>query len=450
MTYEIKFKNTYKPQVVRIGDGGISPTFDYIPDTSIQQYISDSERSDGGFMSIPLYNKFQYVNIPPNSILTLTTEDSGEATYYASLDLDGGKISVSPDPISGEGGGGGETGELGRRLLERDFENGKLTVPGDVKITFASLTIDPNMYQVEFESDESFYDEHFYGVYSIFGSYDMMAGMHNELYDEMPVPISTDEIEWNNAIHNNYLIYVNSLSSIIYYVVIENETPFTINVEGAYITYVVSPVFICKDIDTVVWKDSVADLFSASSESVLESIFIGQYDEGSYQINEQIDDPIKTSIFYNVDKENGIIQSSICSDIEYIPGESYVSLKSAEIEDTRGSSKHEFSIPQELLDLVPKKDEQGKKGSSGAKAPVVGSSYYVFDDGTNFTEITSADDLEDVMYDDKQRANIFTKTNITGQSGRTLYIQSWAFQNIYKMIPYIEFIEGKYFLYTGE
>jgi hypothetical protein len=450
MTYEIKFKNNYIQPPVRTVSSGISPTFDYIPDTSIQEYISDNERSDGGFMSIPLYNRVQYVNIPPNSILTLTTEDAGEATYYASLDLNEGKISVSPDPISGEGGGGGETGELGRRLLERDFENGKITIPADVKITHASLTIDPNMYQVEFESDESFYDESFYDTYSVFGSHYVMDDMRSELYDTIPESIPTDEINQNGYFYNNYLIYVNSISSIIHYIVTERVTPFTISVEwsGGDITDI-SPVFMCKEIDIVAWKGAVADTFSISSDSVLESMSIIPYDVGSYQINEQIEDPIKTSIFYNVDKETGIIKSSICSDIDYIPGESYVSLKSAEIENTRGSSKHEFSIPQEMLDLIPKRDEQGKKGSSGAKAPV-GSSYYIFDDGTNFTEITSYEDLADAVDDEKQRANIFTKTNITGRSGGTLYIQSWGFQNIYKMIPYIEFIEGKYFLYTGE
>lgn len=448
MTYEIKFKNNYIQPPVRTVSGGISPTFDYIPDTSIQEYISDNERSDGGFMSIPLYNRVQYVNIPPNSILTITTEDAGEATYYASLDLNEGKISVSPDPISGEGGGG-ETGELGRRLLERDFENGKITIPADIKITYASLTIDPNMYQVEFESDESFYDDNFYGTYSVFGSYYVMDDTHSELYDTIPESISTDYIEQNGNFYNNYLIYVNSISSILYYL-FENVTPFNISVVG-FDGYIIntSPVFMCKDIDNVELKGYVADPFSVSSDSVLESMFIMPYDEGSYQINEQIEDPIKTSIFYNVDKKTGIIKSSICSDIEYIPGESYVNFKSAEIKDTRGSRKQEFSIPQELLDLIPKRDEQGKKGSSGAKAPV-GSSYYIFDDGTDFTEITSYQDLYDVVEDEKQRANIFTKTNITGPSGRTLYIQSLGFQNIYKMIPYIEFIEGKYFLYTGE
>jgi hypothetical protein len=196
-------------------------------------------------------------------------------------------------------------------------------------------------------------------------------------------------------------------------------------------------------------KSYVADTFSVSADSISESMFILPYDEGSYQINEQIEDPIKTSIFYNVDKENGIIKSSICSDIEYIPGEGYVSFKSAEIEDYRSSRKQEFSIPQELLDIIPKRDEQGKKGSSGAKAPV-GSSYYIFDDGTNFTEITSYENLADAVDDEKQRGNIFTKTNIIGRSGGILYIQSWGFQNIYKMIPYIQFIPRKYFLYTGE
>lgn len=108
----------------------VSPISVSSPETPYDSFISDTRYNLDGFVQIPLYNRQQYCNIPPNSILTITTENSTEAIYYSTIKIDGGSVTVDPDPVSGKGGGGGGgTDELGKMLLSRNFENGTLVIP---------------------------------------------------------------------------------------------------------------------------------------------------------------------------------------------------------------------------------------------------------------------------------------------------------------------------------
>lgn len=103
MVYEIKIINI-PPVKVQSGTPSISPSPTYIPNDCVGQYISDVSRSDDGFVSIPLYKRNQYANVPQNSVLTIYTEDSAEMIYYKQLIVDGCSIDVS-DSGNEEGGG---------------------------------------------------------------------------------------------------------------------------------------------------------------------------------------------------------------------------------------------------------------------------------------------------------------------------------------------------------
>lgn len=133
MLYTISIKNLNGLNKVGknlIDFNQVSPISVSSPETPYDSFISDTRYNLDGFVQIPLYNRQQYCNIPPNSILTITTENSTEAIYYSTIKIDGGSVTVDPDPISGKGGGGGgETDEFAKKLLARDFENGTLVIP---------------------------------------------------------------------------------------------------------------------------------------------------------------------------------------------------------------------------------------------------------------------------------------------------------------------------------
>lgn len=97
MSYTITITNTYKQASTQSAQGAISPAMTYIPSSGLEDYISDAIRKDGGFVSIPLYKRGQFANIPPNSILTLYTDNSNEAIYYQELKLENGSIAVTTE-----------------------------------------------------------------------------------------------------------------------------------------------------------------------------------------------------------------------------------------------------------------------------------------------------------------------------------------------------------------
>ena len=132
MSYEIKIINAYKQGRNVVNEDNISPSPTYIQESCIEEYISDVSRSDGGFASIPLYNRVQYANIPPNSILTLMTDDGSEMLYYQTLKVDGCAIEVS------DGGGGGSA-----VLIEKSItENGTYNAEDDDADGYSSVVAD--------------------------------------------------------------------------------------------------------------------------------------------------------------------------------------------------------------------------------------------------------------------------------------------------------------------
>ena len=77
MLYTISIKNLNGLNKVGqnlIDFNQVSPISVSSPETPYDSFISDTRYNLDGFVQIPLYNRQQYCNIPPNSILTITTE----------------------------------------------------------------------------------------------------------------------------------------------------------------------------------------------------------------------------------------------------------------------------------------------------------------------------------------------------------------------------------------
>lgn len=168
MLYTISIKNLNGLNKVGqnlIDFNQVSPISVSSPETPYDSFISDTRYNLDGFVQIPLYNRQQYCNIPPNSILTITTENSTEAIYYSTIKIDGGSVTVDPDPVSGKGGGGGGgTDEFAKLLLSRNFENNTLVIPdyitelgpGAINLGFNLSTVKLNPDNISVVSDKVF------------------------------------------------------------------------------------------------------------------------------------------------------------------------------------------------------------------------------------------------------------------------------------------------------
>lgn len=78
----------------------ISPTGLTTPDTPYLEYVSDSQTITDGTVIVPAWKKFQFFAIPAGTIVTLETEISDEAIYYANLEIEGLNVVVSENPIT--------------------------------------------------------------------------------------------------------------------------------------------------------------------------------------------------------------------------------------------------------------------------------------------------------------------------------------------------------------
>ena len=97
MIYTIKFTNTYKSanpaDVIGYDLSTISPSL--IVESTYIDHVSDLYGDADGFVSIPLYKRNQFCMLPPNSSLTIETEDSREFIYYNELNIDNCHVSAS-------------------------------------------------------------------------------------------------------------------------------------------------------------------------------------------------------------------------------------------------------------------------------------------------------------------------------------------------------------------
>lgn len=105
MTYTITITNKnicYDVRGVEVIDlSTISPSLITKPDVPYVEYQGDMSQENTS-VYVPLYKRFQYVELKASSILVIQTEDSDEAIYYRNLVLGNVTILCDPDPISGE------------------------------------------------------------------------------------------------------------------------------------------------------------------------------------------------------------------------------------------------------------------------------------------------------------------------------------------------------------
>ena len=101
--YTIKITNTLSNPTV-LGGGKldltvISPTGITTPQTPYVEYISDMLTVTPGVLSIPLYKREQFFNLPAASVLTIMTDDGQEALYYENLEIEGAVVTVTSAPV---------------------------------------------------------------------------------------------------------------------------------------------------------------------------------------------------------------------------------------------------------------------------------------------------------------------------------------------------------------
>ena len=105
--YTIEIVNNLTDPTI-LGDGKIdttviSPTGITTPQTPFVEYVSDMLTVTPGTVSVPLYNREQFFNIPAQKTVTFTTDNGQEALYYAGLTVEGTTITVTTSPVADNG-----------------------------------------------------------------------------------------------------------------------------------------------------------------------------------------------------------------------------------------------------------------------------------------------------------------------------------------------------------
>lgn len=148
MAYTIKITNKNTDPNSRTADtiyfDSISPSLIIDPDTPYAEFINDMTFRDGS-ICIPLWERQQFVRIPPNSVLIINTDDSSEAIYYRQITVNDTVILVDPDPFQGSSGGG--------TLIEKTItENGTYLASQDDADGYSLVDVNvPNSYVAQDE-----------------------------------------------------------------------------------------------------------------------------------------------------------------------------------------------------------------------------------------------------------------------------------------------------------
>lgn len=320
MLYTISIKNLNGLNKVGqnlIDFNQVSPISVSSPETPYDSFISDTKYNLDGFVQIPLYNRQQYCNIPPNSILTITTENSTEAIYYSTIKIDGGSVTVDPDPVSGKGGGGGGgTDEFAKLLLSRNFENGTLVIPDYItELGSDSITFGNDLQLVEINVDN-------------------LTSVSTDQPYAMNIMNMPHVFESNNVGH----CYFVKLNSNDWYSMDINiyRNIFPKGTTGIR-KYVIPVLFTSLDfIATLMQASSINELYDQMVAALGEDSMLDFRDAGLYcaqgigsvriQTDISSEDLQNKYIYYNYDETNHTIRNSITSDIEYVKGESFVSI----------------------------------------------------------------------------------------------------------------------------
>lgn len=284
----------------------VSPISVSSPETPYDSFISDTRYNLDGFVQIPLYNRQQYCNIPPNSILTITTENSTEAIYYSTIKIDGGSVTVDPDPVSGKGGGGGGTDEFAKKLLARNFENGTLVIPdyitelgtGAINLGFNLSAVKLNPDNISVVSDMAFD----FGIQTIYyAGFDRMGGTCWSIGHilDMSEASSMDKID---NIMQSYSSLMNKLDDVKIY----------------FFPLAIIPASVYASMFSQIDPSSFFDI-NLSKKTISGTL-------PYFTIELDRDELPENILFINYNEQTGEIQNNLFTpDLNYIKGESFVS-----------------------------------------------------------------------------------------------------------------------------
>ena len=313
MLYTISIKNLNGLNKVGqnlIDFNQVSPISVSSPETPYDSFISDTRYNLDGFVQIPLYNRQQYCNIPPNSILTITTENSTEAIYYSTIKIDGGSVTVDPDPVSGKGsGGGGGTDEFAKLLLSRNFENNTLVIPdyitelgpGAINLGYNLSAVKLNPDNISAVSPKAFD----FGIQTASYIDDFMINIDESCsYAICPI-LDMGEVS-----------SMDKMSGIV-------QSYFSVTQMQSIIKMPVLPLFIAS---ARVFAPFISELEPSSFFDInllKRAIFLGEFIYCTIELDR--DEMPENILFMNYDEQTGEIQNNLFTpDLNYIKGKSFV------------------------------------------------------------------------------------------------------------------------------
>ena len=152
MLYTIRISNkSVDPNSVNLDTlyfENISPALLSNIETTYEDFISDMTITDNSIY-IPLYNRNQAVKIPANSVLVINTDNTNEAIYYRSLEVNNSLILINPDPMKDSSGA---------TLIEKTItENGTYYASDDGADGYSMVDVDVAGGSLE-DSDVRFLD----------------------------------------------------------------------------------------------------------------------------------------------------------------------------------------------------------------------------------------------------------------------------------------------------
>ena len=283
-------KNMQNLKVIELNT--ISPSIESLPKIPYEEYKDDMTKYLTNAIQIPLYERQQYLTLPKDSILRITTNNSDEAVFYANNAIKDGIISISPNPFNPGGS-----------------DDGLIIVPEGTILEEGSLEIGPKKWAVKLEGN-NFKDSYEGSIVT----YDVDS--FYELYDEL---MASGDKHFTRCL--NYVVDANltegDMTGIIELV---TSVPLPELGDGEYGSVFPTTVLEPNSLINSVYGPSVeSDGFDLSTVSKYV-----QLGEMTTVCVSELPANKEVIIFYNYDEDTGIIKNSIIHDIEYIPNKSWV------------------------------------------------------------------------------------------------------------------------------
>jgi hypothetical protein len=398
MLYTIKIRNISAKDVsaLKIVDLNTISSSISSPQTPYDDYVSDTISNLDGSIQIPVYDKNQYVTLPKDSMLEITTEDSDQAIFYYNAPIKNGTIEISPNPVEPDSDG-----------------SGVLVIPYGVKIPKGTkIKVGPkSVWHIVLQGDNLLGDVEYYRDSLI--EYDGDMEVYNKLKN------SNDKVTFefgdSPAILCFYILEIlDDFDKIDIFRLFTFVDEQEVTIECMPYIKTSNPDFIDGKLNSVTYqyfnRNNITSICMQPFSTDSNTIF------NMFTYNTQPNIPL---FFINYDEKSGILENSLIKDLQYTADKSIISQLS--ILSDEENFQENWYTDDEILD--------------------------------GFVVIDSKDDLELYVSGsgfEKIYTKIFTKTDgsvnksclITGNRGMSIF----SVMSFEKSIVYIPFKENTYYL----